>query len=515
MISILRTRTKWLVLYAAIGLLSLADVDAEDIGSLQFDVRDRHRLALPCRIHLTDAEGQSVAVEDYPYWTDHFVCDGRASVPLTAGTYTWVIERGPEFARASGKVEVEPEKPCRVVVTLHRIADLSAEGWLSGDLHVHRPVEQIKALMLAEDLRFAPVIGWWNTPAPNATQVDHTEFRFGDGRIYCTQAGEDEREAGALLYFGLRKPLDLSVQSREFPSPMHFVEQASQQNENVWIDIEKPFWWDVPTWLATGRMSSIGIANNHMCRSEMLTNEAWGRPRDSQRLPDPHGNGYWTQEIYYHILNCGIHIPPSAGSASGVLPNPVGYNRVYVQLEQNKFTRDNWFAALRAGRCFVTNGPLLRATANDLWPGTTMKIDKDSLNISLQIDLATNDAVSMVEVIFNGAVVKQIPCDQQQTEQHLSATLEVKEPGWMLLRAIADVEETFRFASTAPWYIEDDAAEERVSRRSTEFFLDWVNDRIERINANVSDLQQHQQVMRWHVDAREYWLRKREIANAE
>ena len=39
-------------------------------------------------------------------------------------------------------------------------------------------------------------------------------------------------------------------------------------------------------------------------------------------------DGYWTQDIYYALLNCGLRIPPSAGSASGVLPNPVGYNRV-------------------------------------------------------------------------------------------------------------------------------------------------------------------------------------------
>jgi hypothetical protein len=65
-------------------------------------------------------------------------------------------------------------------------------------------------------------------------------------------------------------------------------------------------------------------------RSGVMTNEAWGRPRERRRLPDPQGNGHWTQEIYYHILNCGLRLLPSAGSASGVLPNPVGYDRVYV-----------------------------------------------------------------------------------------------------------------------------------------------------------------------------------------
>ncbi|HAK94366.1 MAG TPA: hypothetical protein DCM87_05035 [Planctomycetes bacterium] len=51
--------------------------------------------------------------------------------------------------------------------------------------------------------------------------------------------------------------------------------------------------------------------------------------------------------------------PPSAGSASGVLPNPVGYNRVYVHVD-GELTYAKWWEGLQAGRAFVTNGPLLR-----------------------------------------------------------------------------------------------------------------------------------------------------------
>jgi hypothetical protein len=76
-------------------------------------------------------------------------------------------------------------------------------------------------------------------------------------------AGEDEREGGALLYFHLTKPLAIASAGREYPSPMRFVEDALRVDEHVWIDIEKPFWWDVPVWLASGRMRSIGLANSH------------------------------------------------------------------------------------------------------------------------------------------------------------------------------------------------------------------------------------------------------------
>ena len=114
------------------------------------------------------------------------------------------------------------------------------------------------------------------------------------------------------------------------------------------IDVEKPFWWDVPLWVATGKVDSIGLANNHLHRDGMLDNEAWGKPRPTGRFSDPLGNGRWSQDIYYQLLNCGLRIPPSAGSASGVLPNPVGYNRVYVHCG-DELTWDKWWENLRRG----------------------------------------------------------------------------------------------------------------------------------------------------------------------
>ena len=71
------------------------------------------------------------------------------------------------------------------------------------------------------------------------------------------------------------------------------------------------------------------------CAATRCTRARRGASRGSSSGCRPRsGNGYWSQEIYYHLLNCGLRLPPSAGSASGVLPNPVGYNRVYVHVGQ-------------------------------------------------------------------------------------------------------------------------------------------------------------------------------------
>ena len=69
----------------------------------------------------------------------------------------------------------------------------------------------------------------------------------------------------------------------------------------------------------------------------------------------------WLQfgfQNYYALLNCGFRLQPTAGTASGVHPVPLGFSRVYVQLA-GEFSGDKWLQGLKAGRSFVTTGPMV------------------------------------------------------------------------------------------------------------------------------------------------------------
>jgi hypothetical protein len=507
-------------------LLLTSFVEAQDsTAKLRFEVTDQSGRQVPCRIHLSK-NGKPHKVDQFPYWRDHFVCPGKAEISTGAGHYKWEIERGPEFERKQGQATLAPTDETIVKVVIKRIANLRNEGWVSGDLHVHRSIDDVELLMQAEQIDFAPVITWWNSRNlwRSKQLPQETTKRFDGHRLYTVMAGEDEREGGALLYFGLTRPLNLTAKSREFPSPMKFVGEALQRDKTVWIDIEKPFWWDVPVWLASGRMNSVGLANNHMCRSTVYSSEAWGKARDEIRLPKPLGNGYWTQELYYHILNSGLRLPPSAGSASGVLPNPVGYNRVYVQLKKSErksnensepsFTSGEWFAALAKGRCFVTNGPLLRVTVNAKPAGSILKIKNQQLAVKFDVQLTSLDRVPKLEVIHNGKVIHEVACSKE-LHQRKKFSLTVKTPGWFLVRAITDNDKTFRFASTAAWYVESDKVKHHISKASAQFFLDWIDERISRIQSNVTDANESRSVLEPHEKARLFWQQKVRSANAE
>lgn len=491
------------LLLATVGLGGLAGEQAR-LGKFTLTILDgAGGQPVPCRLHVKDAAGKPQRVEGLPFFRDHFVCPGKVTLELPAGDYHVEIERGPEYASFKTTLKIDAAKDGQLVCVLERRADLAAAGWWSGELHVHRPLEDIELLMRAEDLHVAPVITWWNKRNLWSQRALPAQplVTFDGNRAYHVLAGEDEREGGALLYFGLAQPLAISGAGREYPSPLKFVAEARRQ-QGVWIDVEKPFWWDVPVWLASGQVDSIGLANNHMCRSEMYEGEAWGKPRVVDRLPPPRGNGFWSQEIYYHILNCGLRIPPSAGSASGVLPNPLGYNRVYVHLGSD-FSYEKWWEGLRAGRSFVTNGPLLKVEAAGKLPGHvfTAAAGQD-LRLDLKAELSGNDAIRFVEIVKDGQVERRVPIELKNRSTALG-TLTFQQSGWFLVRAVAENPKTFRFASTAPYYVEIGATPRVIHRTAAQFFLDWVRERTARVK--VPDAAQREEVLQHHRGAEKFW----------
>jgi hypothetical protein len=449
-------------------------------------------------VHLYDAANAPVRPQSpaLPFWKDHFVCDGSAELMVSEGEYRYEIERGPEWSAAVKKFTAKAGEVIRIQEKLARIADLAAEGWWSGETHVHRARADVPLLMRAEDLHVASVLTWWNDsdewqaappPAEPVTNFDGTRF-------FHVVGGEDERQGGALLFHNLKQPLRLARfpgKTREWPSSAKFLDDA--RNAGAFVEAEKPFWWDFPMWLARG-VDAIGIANNHQQRGGMMDSEAWGRARDPVEFPSPLGNGEYSQRLYYRALNCGFRIPPIAGSASGVLPNPVGYNRAYVHCD-GALTWEKWWAGLRAGRVFVTNGPLLRVTANGQLPGAVFKADGE-LRVKIEGRLDSRDPIAAIELVRNG-VIEPIT---------LPAEITIREGGWFLVRARADVPHTYRFACTGPWYVES-SAPFQPARADAQFFLDWTHERIAQLEKALNEKQRTDAIAPWR-EAEKFWQQK-------
>ena len=489
-------------------------VTVAQIGVIDFQIVDAEsKEQIPARIHLWDSTGKFIKPPTLPFWHDHFVCNGKVRLRVPPGDYRFEIERGPEYRVHYGSFRMLPGARESKVIPLKRILDMSEKGWYAGDLHIHRPIKDVPLLMGAEDLYVAPVITWWNQkniwsnrelPNPLLQLVDKKRYMH-------VLSGEDERDGGALLYHNMPEVIDITAGTKHYPSSMQYL-MSIRKMPGVHIDIEKPFWWDTPLWIASGMVDSIGLLNNHMQRSKMLPNEAWGKKRDPQRFPGVHGNGKWSQEIYYQILNTGHRIAPSAGSASGVLDNPVGYNRVYVHCGED-FSWDTWWSNLKAGRVVVTNGPLMRPLVNGKLPGHVFEAEAgEKVTLQATLSLSVQDKVEYLEIVRDGLVIENVPLDEYAKRGGRLPEVEFTESGWMLIRAVTNNPKTYRLASSGPFYVEIGGAR-RISKASTQFFIDWLKERQQLVQ--LDDPQKRDDVLRYYRGAQKYWEAVFAASNAD
>jgi hypothetical protein len=135
------------------------------------------------------------------------------------------------------------------------------------------------------------------------------------------------------------------------------------------------------------------------------------------------------------------------------------------------------------------------------------------VNLPVNMELKSDDPIDRVAIIKNGAVVKEWSGRDIAAGDISLGSVNFKASGWFLVRVIADVKSTFRFASTAPYYVELGDKPRLISRASVDFFQSWVAERISRIK--IDEPKEYKAVMRYHKQAQRFWQDKLERANAE
>jgi hypothetical protein len=130
----------------------------------------------------------------------------------------------------------------------------------------------------------------------------------------------------------------------------------------------------------------------------------------------------------------------------------------------------------------------------------------------LEALLDSRDPIAVIEVIQNGRVVRKASLSEWKQAGSLG-TVKFDQSGWCLVRTVADVPGTFRFASTGPFYVEVGSPSHRISKTSAQFFLDWVRERMGQIK--LADPRQQDEVVQPHRRAEQFWQQRVAQANAD
>jgi len=334
---------------------------------------------------------------------------------LPPGRYVVTVERGKEYFAVTREVTVAAE-PVELRIPLRRWIDMTERGWYSGETHIHRTPDELRNVVLAEDLNVAFPLSFWVTRAftsPAAEvrgaadfprdlmSVDATHVIWPRNTEYeIFTVGAKQHTLGAMFVLNHHEPLAAGV------PPWGKVAHASLAREAM-IDVDKLDWPFAMLLPQAASPELYELANNHVWRTEFAF-RTWNCPATPYLQPPYGGRGggerewvHYTLGMYYTLLNCGLAVVPTAGTANGVHPVPAGFSRVYVHLPGG-FTYEKWVAGLKAGRSFVTTGPMLFATVNGQDPGETFRADCGPVRLRIAGTVRSEQPLAFIEVIRDG-----------------------------------------------------------------------------------------------------------------
>ncbi|NLF38654.1 CehA/McbA family metallohydrolase [bacterium] len=142
---------------------------------------------------------------------------------------------------------------------------------------------------------------------------------------------------------------------------------------------------------------------------------------------DPYSLSDW-----YRYLNCGYLVPAVGGTDKMNAATAVGCVRTYARVD-GPFTYEAWKQAVRAGRTFVTYGPLLECTVEGMEPGSRIAMPAGGGTVDVAWRAASVTVpMTQVELVVNGVVREALSVAPREAAGAWS--VRVPHSAWIALR---------------------------------------------------------------------------------
>jgi len=408
-------------------------------------------------------------------------------------------ERGKEYWPVDKEIVVDKGRTANIEITLKRWVHMSKQGWYSSDIHCHfglNDLKVLKQLALADDVNFEPILTLWNhqSPAPpggvwpdwpggSSVYADETHLVTLRNQEIERIGGDAFESVGALLMMGLTKPVVMPPRGSRYPCDAVLGRTARETSPRCIIDTDKPIWGENVVGVALGLFDSVQICHNHYHREQTLQDGrlGWGMADAANGHDTPSADELFhrTNSTYYRFLNCGFKLAATGGSAMGVMAVPLGYGRTYAKLE-GPLSEAAYLNAIRTGRTFATNGPMLILTANGADSGAEIEYPMDSDEpIWIKADLRSIQRIDSLEILYNGKVIKRVNLDDEVPSPVLrkSAAMGLKplRSGWVAARAtFTGPDGHLRQAHTSGVYVTVDG-KPTASKTDAEYMIRWID----------------------------------------
>jgi hypothetical protein len=412
----------------------------------------------------------------------HAYIDGACEINLPAGLVKVAISKGPEYKPIASEVVLAPGRMA-LRFTVEPWSDVRADRWYSGDTRAHFLSPHAALLeACAEDLAVVNLLArefmaWGDNPRKSraisnilAFSGQHAALEV-PGQIVVVNTMNWHEELGRVLLLNCHRTV--------YP-----LKAGEAHGSNDWTLAD---WCD-----QCHRIGGLVIGNDFLGMSpgvshgELLADLILGKVDALQMegFDFQRANACWLKE-WFGLLNCGFRVPLVGGSGKDSNLQALGSTRTYARLGPGQeFNYQNWIEAVRAGRTFVTSGPILLFTVNGQDPGAVIEVPTTAPRVQVRAEVRSLVPLERLEVLANNAVVAGIESAGSPASAIVEAEVHMPSGGWLTARcwgAYDNAMEEWVAAQASPIYVQvqgrslpADAKAASAFLASLDKMLDWV-----------------------------------------
>jgi hypothetical protein len=401
-------------------------------------VDDASGEAVACRVSFATPDG----VPFQPHGHHHHVnsdlgswhSDVGGDVRLGGRTYAYVdggcegwLPYGPVRLQVARGFDYEPvddvltvdESTRQLTVRLRRLFDPAREGWYSGDTHVHflsthgglleGSAEGVSVINLLQSQ--------WGSLFTNIEDFVGGPVTSKDGQTIVYTSQENRQHfLGHLSLLGLKEPV----------MPWS-TDGASEAEMGSGLEATLSDWAD-----RCHAQGGITVVPHFPVPSGELATLVATERIDALELAELPDRAY---REYYRYLNAGFSLPLAGGTDKMSSDVPVGLSRTFVQLpEGSSFNFDAWCAGLKAGRSYVSSGPLLELNVDGAGIGDRIVLPQGGGTLAVSARARSIFPIFNLELIWCGRVIASVAGGATCRELRLNEEFVADHAGWLCVR---------------------------------------------------------------------------------
>lgn len=443
-------------------------------------------------------------------------------VQLPTGSYIIEVARGPEYVAQTAEFEVSPGKVPALKLELERWTHMAKKGWYSGDSHTHF-LDPHHALLEAqgEDLNVINVLA--SSGGNLITSVNHftgapSVLSGPDNIVYIAEETRHDYLGHAVLLnlksliypFGWGEPLTGVHGGYDYPPMAHQADRAHEQDALViWAHLPHPY-AELPIDVALDKIDAVEAMVFGSPFEQHPTRVDMGSLTPAALTP---------LKLWYSLLNTGFDMPALGATDKMWNSQIAGAVRTYVKVD-GKLTYQAWIDGIKAGRTFLTTGPMIDLSVGDKQIGDKLALAKRG-KIPFRAQVHSHLPIDRIEIVVNGEVVASKSNPERRSELLLTGETEISASSWITARAYSEMRLPVQnqltgggaqvLAHTSPIYI-DVSAQPRRSSKDAAFLASITDETIQwaKTKARYHNEEQRKEVVELYERAKAIYSQQAE-----